>query len=84
MPKRSSKQKDTQQLARSVLDAIVPDAELRLGGCGSPQANHSRAASQLSTTSHSARWLWVAAANHSRAALHRHAASRVETRARPR
>jgi hypothetical protein len=27
MPKRSSKQKDTQQLARSVLDAIAPDAE---------------------------------------------------------
>ena len=27
MPKRSSKQKDIQQLARSVLDAIVPDAE---------------------------------------------------------
>lgn len=27
MPKRSSKQKDTQQLARSVLDKIVPDAE---------------------------------------------------------
>jgi hypothetical protein len=27
MPKRSSKEKDTQQLARSVLDAIVPDAE---------------------------------------------------------
>ena len=28
MPKRSSKpQKDTQQLARSVLDQIVPDAE---------------------------------------------------------
>ena len=27
MPKRSSKQKDTQQLARSVLNAIVPDAE---------------------------------------------------------
>jgi hypothetical protein len=27
MPKRSSKQKDTQQLSRSVLDAIVPDAE---------------------------------------------------------
>lgn len=28
MPKRSStRQKDTQQLARSVLDAIVPDAE---------------------------------------------------------
>lgn len=27
MPKRSSKQKDTQQLARRVLDAIVPDAE---------------------------------------------------------
>jgi hypothetical protein len=27
MPKRSSKQKDTQQLARSVLDAVVPDAE---------------------------------------------------------
>ena len=27
MPKRSSKQKDPQQLARSVLDAVVPDAE---------------------------------------------------------
>ena len=27
MPKRSSTQKDTQQLARSVLDAIVSDAE---------------------------------------------------------
>ncbi len=27
MPNRSSNQKDTQQLARSVLDAIVPDAE---------------------------------------------------------
>lgn len=27
MPKRSSKQKDTQQLARSVLDTIVPDTE---------------------------------------------------------
>lgn len=27
MPRRSSKQKDTQQLARSVLDAVVPDAE---------------------------------------------------------
>jgi hypothetical protein len=27
MPKRSSKPKDTQQLARSVLDAVVPDAE---------------------------------------------------------
>jgi hypothetical protein len=27
MPKRSSKPKDTQQLARSVLDAIAPDAE---------------------------------------------------------
>lgn len=27
MPKRSSTQKDTQQLARSVLDAIAPDAE---------------------------------------------------------
>lgn len=27
MPKRSSKQKDTQQLARSVLDQIAPDAE---------------------------------------------------------
>lgn len=27
MPKRSSKQKDTQQLARSVLDAIASDAE---------------------------------------------------------
>ncbi|HUE72045.1 MAG TPA: hypothetical protein VMP01_14255 [Pirellulaceae bacterium] len=27
MPKRSSKQKDPQQLARSVLDAIAPEAE---------------------------------------------------------
>ncbi len=27
MPKRSSKQKDTQQLARAILDAVVPDAE---------------------------------------------------------
>lgn len=27
MPKRSSKKKDTQQLARSVLDTVVPDAE---------------------------------------------------------
>ena len=27
MPKRSRKPKDTQQLARGVLDAIVPDAE---------------------------------------------------------
>ena len=27
MPKRSSKQKDIQQLAKSILDAVVPDAE---------------------------------------------------------
>jgi hypothetical protein len=27
MPTRSSKQKDTQQLARSILDAVAPDAE---------------------------------------------------------
>ena len=27
MPKRSSKKKDTQELARHVLDAVVPDAE---------------------------------------------------------
>jgi hypothetical protein len=27
MPKRSSTQKDTQQLARSILDAVAPDAE---------------------------------------------------------
>jgi len=27
MPKRSSKQKDTQELARSILDHVVPDAE---------------------------------------------------------
>jgi len=27
MPKRSSKQKDTQELARSILDQVVPDAE---------------------------------------------------------
>lgn len=32
MPKRSSKPKDTQQLARSVLDAIVPDAEAKKSG----------------------------------------------------
>ncbi len=30
MPKRSSKPKDTQQLARAVLDAIAPDAEPKL------------------------------------------------------
>jgi hypothetical protein len=28
MPKRSSKQKDTQELARSILDQVMPDAEL--------------------------------------------------------
>jgi len=28
MPKRSSKQKDTQELARHVLDSVVPDAEV--------------------------------------------------------
>lgn len=27
MPKRSSKQKDTQELARTILDQVVPDAE---------------------------------------------------------
>lgn len=27
MPKRSSKQKDTQEIARSILDQVVPDAE---------------------------------------------------------
>jgi hypothetical protein len=27
MPKRSSKQEDTQELARSILDQVVPDAE---------------------------------------------------------
>lgn len=27
MPKRSSKQKDTQELAQSILDRVVPDAE---------------------------------------------------------
>ena len=27
MPKRSSKQKDTQELARHILDIVVPDAE---------------------------------------------------------
>ena len=27
MPKRSSKQKDTQELARSILDQAIPDAE---------------------------------------------------------
>jgi hypothetical protein len=29
MPKRSSKQKDTQQLARSVLDTVAPDADAK-------------------------------------------------------
>jgi hypothetical protein len=28
MPKRSSRQKDTQELARAILDQVVPDAEL--------------------------------------------------------
>jgi hypothetical protein len=27
MPRRSSKQKDSQQIARSILDQVVPDAE---------------------------------------------------------
>ena len=55
MPKRSSKQKDTQQLARSVLDAIVPDAEapgqkaknpaaVALGRLGGLKGGHARAA----------------------------------------
>jgi hypothetical protein len=38
MPKRSSKQKDTQQLARSVLDAIVPDAEPKAEKTKNPAA----------------------------------------------
>jgi hypothetical protein len=29
MPKRSSKQKDPSEIARHVLDAVVPDAELK-------------------------------------------------------
>ena len=57
MPKRSSKQKDTQQLARSVLDAIVPDAESKqenpkknpaavaLGRLGGMKGGKARAAS---------------------------------------
>jgi len=40
MPKRSSKrQKDTQQLARSVLDAAVPDAEPGEPSEGEPEKN---------------------------------------------
>ena len=39
MPKRLSKpQKDTQQLARSVLDAIAPDAEPKAGKEKNPAA----------------------------------------------
>jgi hypothetical protein len=38
MPKRSSKSKDTQQLARSVLDAVAPDAEPKK----KPAANKAR------------------------------------------
>jgi hypothetical protein len=54
MPKRSSKQKDTQQLARSVLDAIAPDAEVKpeknpaavaLGRLGGLKGGKARAAS---------------------------------------
>lgn len=54
MPKRSSKprQKDTQQLARGVLDAIVPDAEpeknpaaVALGRLGGLKGGKARAAS---------------------------------------
>jgi len=40
MPKRSSKkQKDTQELARSILDAAVPDAEPKEAGEEEPQKN---------------------------------------------
>lgn len=39
MPKRSSKQKDTQQLARSVLDQIVPDAEAQPAEPEPPKKN---------------------------------------------
>lgn len=56
MPKRSSKPKDTQQLARSVLDAVVPDAETKptkeknpaavaLGRLGGAKGGKARAAS---------------------------------------
>jgi hypothetical protein len=57
MPKRSSKpQKDTQQLARSVLDAVAPDAEpktppeknpaaVALGRLGGLKGGKARAAS---------------------------------------
>ena len=52
MPKRSSKQKDTQQLARGVLDAIVPDADkpaknpaaVALGRLGGLKGGRARAA----------------------------------------
>ena len=61
MPKRSSKQRDTQQLARSVLDKIVPDAEpkppepeknpaaVALGRLGGLKGGNARAA-KLSAT----------------------------------
>ncbi len=42
MPKRSSKsskQKDTQQLARMTLDAVVPDAEPRKPAAKEPEKN---------------------------------------------
>ena len=54
MPKRSSKkQKDTQELARQVLDAVVPDAEppkeknpaaVALGSLGGKKGGKARAA----------------------------------------
>jgi hypothetical protein len=39
MPKRSSKQKDTQQLARMTLDAVVPDAEPLKPAAKEPEKN---------------------------------------------
>jgi hypothetical protein len=52
MPKRSSKQKDTQQLARSGLDAVAPDADgkaknpaaVALGRLGGLKGGKARAA----------------------------------------
>jgi hypothetical protein len=73
MPKRSSKQKDTQELARHVLDAVAPDAEppkkknpaaVALGRLGGLKGGPARAAKLTDVQRHTiaanaaaARWL---------------------------
>lgn len=72
MPKRSSKPKDTQQLARDVLDNVAPDAESkqeknpaavalgRLGGLKGGKARaeklSSKKRSQIARNAAKARW----------------------------